>query len=70
MGAPVPVINARPLASGDAPAWMDEGDDRVTCEHCVNRSRDMCVALKITAIHPLDLKHRCEFFSKRIGVKA
>jgi len=61
------VINARPLRSGKAPEWMDEDDDRVTCEGCVNRSRDMCVTLKLPCF-PFDLKHRCEFFSKRLGV--
>ena len=46
------------VRSGDAPEWMDEGDDRVTCGSCGHRSRDRCIVKKSWA-HLPNLRHWC-----------
>lgn len=51
-----------------APAWADWPDDRVTCQQCRNRSRYMCIPLKVSC-PPHDIPHRCERFSKRVEFK-
>lgn len=49
-------------------SWADWPDDRNTCGACGNRSGFRCIPRKIST-HPLELKHRCDSFAKRVEFK-
>ena len=53
--------NGIPLRSSAAPAWMSEGDDRITCTTCRHRNGSDCTALKLPAF-PDGLRHRCRHY--------
>lgn len=49
-------------------AWADWPDDRITCGQCANRSRYMCIPLKVSCPPP-GIPHRCDRCSKRVEWK-
>lgn len=48
------------------PEWASWPDDRIRCQECGNRSGFRCIPLSCST-HPLELRHRCEKFTRRNG---